>query len=146
MGLGSDGDNVGFPLWPEQTTSDGGAHTTQCGAVGAVGQTPEAGSSGCAPPHRLWEAPSLAHGGLAGSAPHGTVPFHVPAKATPASRGPENFGPRSLPPASTGYLAHLADPGRLPGYLYDQSHHCDLSSFCDLLPHDTHSAGLGPLQ
>ena len=69
-----------------------------------LGQKPEAGSSGCAPPHGLWEAPSPAHGVLAESVLYGTVPFIVPAKATPASRAPETFGPWSLHPASTGYL------------------------------------------
>ena len=34
-------------------------------------------------------------------------------------------------------LAHLADTGWLPGYLYDLSYHCDLSYLCDLLPCST---------
>ena len=102
-----------------------------------LGQKPEAGSSGCVPPHGLWEAPSPAHGVLAESAPLGQFPS-LSLPSPPQLRGPLKplaHGPFIQPQLVT--LAHLADLGRLLGYLYDQSHHCGLSSFCDLLPRDT---------
>ena len=118
-------------------TSDGVAHSTKCGAAGSwVRNLRRAHQAALLPMDSGRPRPLLMGCWLnplfMGQFPSLSLP------RPPQLPGPLKtlaHGPFIQPQLVT--LAHLADLGRLLGYLYDQSHHCGLSSFCDLLPRDT---------